>query len=92
MDTIVLPLVGLIVQIAGFVYLCRLGARLSKKLEKTSQWLPIGAGAVTLAAGMAICLMAEHPLTFLPQTAAFFCVAFGGGLVARPYNRITTGR
>jgi hypothetical protein len=89
MEITLLAILGLVFQVIGFVFLCRFGARLSDELAKTSQWLPLGVGAIIIAIGAVTAFVFGQPLPWLIQTAALFCVAFGGGFVARQHNRIT---
>lgn len=80
-------IIGVILQIVGFVVLCRLGASLSDKLMVKSEWLPLGISALVIVAGVVVCFVVSYPLTFVPQTIALFCVAFGGGMLVRLRSR-----
>lgn len=80
-------IIGVILQIVGFIVLCRLGASLSDKLMVKSEWLPLGISALVIIAGVVVCFVAGYPMTFVPQTIGVFCVAFGGGMLVRLRNR-----
>lgn len=83
-----LSVLGLIVQIVGFVCLCRLGGHLSDSLERKSQWLPLVVGGVVIAATVVFGFTVGQPLPFVAQTLGLFGIAFGGGLVAQQRDRI----
>ena len=88
MGITVLSALGLIFQIVGFVYLCRLGARVSNALQQKSKWLPLVVSSVVITVGVLTCFAYRKNPAFAAQTAGFFCVAFGGGIVARQLNQI----
>ena len=83
-----LAILGPVVQVIGFIALCRIGARFSDWLQRKSRWLPIIVGSVVIAGCILLCYLAGRPLNFIEETVGFFGVAFGGGIVARQQNLI----
>lgn len=88
MTATLLPLLGVLFQVAGFVILCRLGGRLSDKLQERSQWAALAVGGVVIVITVAVVCSVGRPLPFWAQTAGFFGAALGGGIVVRQRNRI----
>jgi|GEM_PF-2619740 len=82
-----LQILGLILQVAGFVFLCRVGGRLSDSLAKRSQWAPLLVAGPIIAAMLVVALVVQPHLTFVVQTFGLWLVAFAGGLVARAQQR-----
>lgn len=89
MGITVLSFLGLLAQVTGIVYFCRLGALLCDKFEQRSRWLPAAAGCAFIICGGLVAIFAGQPLGFVAQTASFFCLFFGGGMVARLQCRIS---
>ena len=88
MEITVLSVLGLLGQIAGLIYFCRLGARLCDKLNQKSRWLPAAVGCAFVVIRFLVSVFAGKPLEFVPQTASLFSLFFGGGMVARLQYRI----
>lgn len=87
-----LPILVVILQIAGFVGFCILGGRLSTRLARArSEWIPLIAGFVVIGLACLVLYLAGQPLGVVPQTAAVFLIAFGGGLVASVRERLRRG-
>jgi hypothetical protein len=83
-----LMLLGVAVQAAGFVALCRVGAGLSDRLYNRNKWLTVAVAAPIMVVLLFSALVVQPQLTFLVQTAYFFMVAFAGGILARALQRI----
>jgi hypothetical protein len=80
-------ILGVFLQVAGFVILCRVGGNLSDRLSTFSKWAPL-AVACPLIIAMAVVALVFHPaITFPVQTAGLWLIAFAGGLVARAKQR-----
>jgi cell shape-determining protein MreD len=86
---LVYQLLGIALQIAGFVYLCRLGGRLSDRLYARSEWAPVMVAGPIIVALVAVALIFHPALTFVTQTIGFWLIAFAGGIAVRAQERYT---
>jgi hypothetical protein len=80
-------ILGVLLQVAGFVVLCRVGGRLSDRLSARSKWAPLAVAGPLLIAMAAVALVVHPALTFPVQTAGLWLIAFAGGIVARAKQR-----
>jgi hypothetical protein len=76
-------ILGIILQVAGFVFACRLGARLCDRLSKQCKWAPLAVAGPLLVAMLVVVFVCHPPLTFFIQTAGLWLVAFAGGIAVR---------
>ncbi len=83
-----LTILGIIFQIIGFIWLCRIGSRLGDRLARKSEWLVFAIAATVIISGIIVCVVVGLPLYFVDQTASLFCVAFGGGMIVSQHDRL----
>lgn len=83
-----LTILGILFQIIGFIWLCRIGSRLSDRLARRSEWLALAIASTIIISGIIACVVVGLPLPFVGQTASVFCVAFGGGMIVRQHDRL----
>jgi MFS family permease len=76
-------ILALALQVVGFVFLCRVGARLSDRLSRRSKWAPLAVAGPIIVGAVIIALVVQPQITFLVQTFGLWLVAFAGGIVAR---------
>ena len=76
-------ILGVILQIAGFVYLCRVGARLADRLYPKSKWTAVAISGGILAAMLVVVFAFNPPFNFVLQTFGFWLIAFAGGIIVR---------
>lgn len=89
--THIYPALIICLQIIGFVYFCRLGARLTDWLVRRARWLPLAVGAAIILPLVAVALIWHPTLNAYTQSLAFWLVAFGGGVVARSQQLLRNG-
>jgi zinc transporter ZupT len=80
-------ILGVILQVVGIYFFCRLGARLSDHLAKRSKWAPLAVAGPVMVAMLAIALIFHPVLTFVTQSFALWLVFFAGGMVVRMQQR-----
>ena len=74
----------------GFAFFVRLGARVSKKLYRRSEWAPILVAFAILIGGISVLFVLPRPSS-ISQAIGLWVAGFSGGIIARA-EQIHRGR